>query len=147
MCTRARAHTHTHKHTHTGPDLPSYRGLTIINPRKFSMDAGSAPRDLLCRRARAPQNNSTYILDTGQRGCREASLEFYDQTRDTIFKLSWQHLFDMSQLEDTSTGIMGEDLHSDSVRLLVFSEASTRNVDFQNRNRNVASLIHGAIVT
>ena len=33
-----------------GPDLPSYRGLSIINTRQFSVEAGSAPRDMLRRR-------------------------------------------------------------------------------------------------
>ena len=35
-----------------GPELPSYRGLSFINTRKFSLDAGTAPRDLLRRRVR-----------------------------------------------------------------------------------------------
>ena len=35
-----------------GPELPSYRGLSIINTRKFSLEQGQAPRDLLRRRVR-----------------------------------------------------------------------------------------------
>ena len=35
-----------------GPDLPSYRGLQIINTRQFSLEAGTAPRDMLRRRVR-----------------------------------------------------------------------------------------------
>ena len=34
------------------PDLPSYRGLQIINTRQFSLEAGTAPRDMLRRRVR-----------------------------------------------------------------------------------------------
>jgi hypothetical protein len=35
-----------------GPDLPSYRGLQIINTRQFSLEAGTAPRDMLRQRVR-----------------------------------------------------------------------------------------------
>ncbi len=33
-----------------GPDLPSYRSLQIINTRQFSLEAGTAPSDMLRRR-------------------------------------------------------------------------------------------------
>ena len=39
-----------------GPDLPSYRGLSIINTRKFSTEAGAAPRDMLRRRVRVSEH-------------------------------------------------------------------------------------------
>ena len=39
-----------------GPELPSYRGLSIINTRKFSMEQGQAPRDLLRRRVRVAEH-------------------------------------------------------------------------------------------
>ena len=38
-----------------GPDLPSYRGLSFIPTRKFSLDSGEAPRDLLRRRVRVAE--------------------------------------------------------------------------------------------
>ena len=41
-----------------GPELSSYRGLSIIPTRKFSMDAGTAPRDLLRRRVRVAESVS-----------------------------------------------------------------------------------------
>ena len=37
-----------------GPDLPSYRGLNF-NSRKFSMEAGTAPRDMMRRRVRVAE--------------------------------------------------------------------------------------------
>jgi len=77
-----------------GPNLASYRGLQIIPSRKFSMDAGTAPRDLLRRRVRVaeyyripwkPENvNRTY--------------EFYDQSRDSMFSMSWSDLLQKSRL-------------------------------------------------
>ena len=74
-----------------GPNLASYRGLQIINTRKFSMESGTAPRDLLRRRVRVaeyyrvpwhPQNPSR-------------SYEFYDQSRDTMFRMTWKELLEI----------------------------------------------------
>lgn len=81
-----------------GPDLPSYRGLSIINSRKFSMDAGAAPRDLLKRRVRvAEYYRIPYNEDNENR-----EYEFYDQSRDTMFRLSWKDLQIMSNLENNA---------------------------------------------
>ena len=82
-----------------GPDLSSYRGLSIIPTRKFSMDAGTAPRDLLRRRVRvaeyyripwSPENHERYY-------------EFYDQSRDSMFTLSFKELVSMAELAGAST--------------------------------------------
>ena len=75
-----------------GPDLPSYRGLSIINTRKFSMDAGTAPRDLLRRRVRVAE----YYRIPYKDGVEKCSYEFYDQSRDTMFKLSYEKLLKMA---------------------------------------------------
>ena len=60
-----------------GPELPSYRGLSFINSRKFSMDTGTAPRDLLRRRVRVAEY---YMLDTNT-----DAAELYDQSQDSFF--------------------------------------------------------------
>ena len=39
-----------------GPTLPSYRGLSMMKMRKFSMEAEATSRDLLCRRVRVCQH-------------------------------------------------------------------------------------------
>ena len=77
-----------------GPDLPSYRGLSIINSRKFSMDAGTAPRDLLRRRVRVGE----YYHIVWSPRVQNMDFEFYDQSRDTMFRLSYKQLLDMSKL-------------------------------------------------
>ena len=83
-----------------GPELSSYRGLSIIHSRKFSMDTGTTPRDLLRRRVRVaeyyripwnPQNPSR-------------SYEFYDQSRDTMFRLTWDQLCKMAKLPHGAGG-------------------------------------------
>ncbi len=52
--------------------MSSYRGLSFINTRKFSLNAGTVPRDLLRRRMRV------------------------DQSRDSMFFLSWYQLWTAS---------------------------------------------------
>jgi len=63
-----------------GPDLPSYRGLSFINSRKFSMDSGTAPRDLLRRRVRVAEY---YAFDSDV-----DRVHLYDQTQDTFFSIT-----------------------------------------------------------
>jgi hypothetical protein len=75
-----------------GPELPSYRGLNFINTRKFSLDAGTAPRDLLRRRVRVSEHHRI-AWDPANFGKR---YEFYDQSRDSMFFLSWYQLWTAS---------------------------------------------------
>ena len=75
-----------------GPELPSYRGLSFINTRKFSLDAGSAPRDLLRRRVRVSEH---YRIPWSPENVNNR-YEFYDQSRDSMFYLSWQQLWTAS---------------------------------------------------
>jgi len=83
-----------------GPSLSSYRGLQIIPSRKFSMDAGTAPRDLLRRRVRvAEYYRIPWHADNVNR-----SYEFYDQSRDTMFCLTWKDLVKRSSLGGASGG-------------------------------------------
>ena len=75
-----------------GPDLPSYRGLSIINTRQFSVEAGSAPRDMLRRRVRVSEH---YRIPWDVRNLHKR-YEFYDQSRDSMFYLSWLDLYGAS---------------------------------------------------
>ena len=82
-----------------GPDLASYRGLSIIPTRKFSMDAGTAPRDLLRRRVRvAEYYRIPWTPDNPNR-----HYEFYDQSRDSMFTLNFKQLTEMAELAGAST--------------------------------------------
>lgn len=83
-----------------GPELSSYRGLQIIPTRKFSMDAGTAPRDLLKRRVRVAE----YYRIPWQEGNDKKTYEFYDQSRDTMFRLTYNQLVEMSSLSNGGTG-------------------------------------------
>jgi len=88
-----------------GPDLPSYRGLSIIHSRKFSMDAGTAPRDLLRRRVRVAE----YYRIPWSPQNKNRMYEFYDQSRDTMFRLSWNELCKMAEISPGMFGTNDED--------------------------------------
>jgi hypothetical protein len=75
-----------------GPDLPSYRGLSFINTRKFSLDSGTAPRDLMRRRVRVSEH---YRIPWAVANVTKR-YEFYDQSRDSMFYLSWYQLWEAS---------------------------------------------------
>lgn len=88
-----------------GPELSSYRGLSIIHSRKFSMDTGTTPRDLLRRRVRVAEYYR--IPWTPQNSSR--TYEFYDQSRDTMFRLTWDQLCQMAHLPGGGVGGADED--------------------------------------
>ena len=78
-----------------GPELPSYRGLSIIHGRKFSLDTGTAPRDLLRRKVRVAEYH--HIPWNEHRPGQQ--FEFYDQSRDTMFRVSWKDLLHHAGLD------------------------------------------------
>jgi hypothetical protein len=104
-----------------GPDLPSYRGLSFINTRKFSMEVGAAPRDLLRRRVRvgeyyfcqgldwapappgggpAPQYPRREVAARARSNSAPADENcflLYDQSRDDMVSLCLSDLLEMSQ--------------------------------------------------
>ena len=88
-----------------GPELASYRGLSIIHSRKFSMDTGTTPRDLLRRRVRVAEYYR--IPWTPMNSSR--TYEFYDQSRDTMFRLTWDQLCQMAHLPGGGVGSADED--------------------------------------
>jgi len=85
-----------------GPDLPSYRGLSVINTRQFSLEVGSAPRDMLRRRVRVSEH---YRIPWEVSNMRKR-FEFYDQSRDSMFYLSWTDLWKAS-LPDSPDVLVG----------------------------------------
>lgn len=89
------------KRLRQGPDLPTYRDLSIIHSRKFSMDSGTAPRDLLRRRVRVAE----YYRIPWHKDNATRMYEFYDQSRDSMFRLSWEELQSYARLDS------GENLH------------------------------------
>ncbi len=76
------------KRLRQGPDLGSYRGLSVIHSRSFAMETGQHPRDVLRRRVRTAEYYR--ILPNKKNATRE--FEFYNEERDTWFTLSFHDL-------------------------------------------------------
>jgi hypothetical protein len=76
------------KRLRQGPDLGSYRGLSVIHSRSFAMETGAHPRDVLRRRVRTAEYYR--ILPNKKNINRE--FEFYNEERDTWFTLSFHDL-------------------------------------------------------
>ena len=72
------------KRLRQGPDLGTYRGLSVIHTRSFAMETGQHPRDVV--------RTAEYyrILPNKKNVTRE--FEFYNEERDTWFTLSFQEL-------------------------------------------------------
>jgi hypothetical protein len=76
------------KRLRAGPDLASYRGLSVIHTRSFAIETGQHPRDMLRRRVRTAEYYR--ILPNKKNMTRE--FEFYNEERDTWFTLSFHDL-------------------------------------------------------
>ena len=71
-----------------GPDLSSYRGLSVIHSRAFAMETGQHPRDILRRRVRTAE----YYRIVPHKNNKFREFEFYNEERDTWFSLTFQDL-------------------------------------------------------
>jgi hypothetical protein len=76
-----------------GPDLGSYRGISIVHTRSFSMEAGQQPRDLLRRRVRTAE----YYRILPDKDNLNREFEFYNEERDCWFSLSFKDLLRMAR--------------------------------------------------
>ena len=108
-----------------GPELSSYRGLQIIPTRKFSMDAGTAPRDLLKRRVRVAE----YYRIPYHKDNVSKMYEFYDQSRDTMFKLTYEQLVEMADLGTSDSGSDGSGKYKHGKRGVKFVHSRGWNPD------------------
>lgn len=79
-----------------GPDLGSYRGLSIVNTRAFSMEIGAPPRDILRRRVRVAE----YYRIPPQGANSKWAVELYDESRDTWFTVTRAELDRYARLDD-----------------------------------------------
>jgi len=79
-----------------GPDIGSFRGLNIVNTRAFSMETGTAPRDILRRRVRVAE----YYRIPPQGANTKWAVELYDESRDTWFTVRKEELDKYARLDD-----------------------------------------------
>lgn len=102
-----------------GPDLSSYRGLSVIHSRAFSLEAGQQPRDILRRRVRTAEYYR--ILPHKDNYLRE--FELYTEERDGWFTLTFNDLLryashDQNESSFPSALMMGGSYGSDNHRRL-----------------------------
>jgi len=76
-----------------GPDLPSYRGLSIIHSQKFSLEPGRKPRNVLKRRVRVAEY---YWIPLG--GVN--SYQIYNQKKDMMVTFDRTHALKASGLDN-----------------------------------------------
>ena len=80
------------KRLRTGPDISSYRGLSIVHSRSFSMDPGTPPRDILRRRVKVAE----YYRIPPHSDNWKREFHFYNEERDTWFTYSFKDLLVMA---------------------------------------------------
>jgi hypothetical protein len=76
------------KRLRQGPDLASYRGLSVIHSRAFIMEDGQHPRDILRRRVRTAE----YYRILPHKDNIKREFELYNEERDTWFSMTFQDL-------------------------------------------------------
>ena len=74
-----------------GPDLPSYRGLSIIHSQKFSLEPGRKPRNVLKRRVRVAEYYWVPLADV-------SSYQLYNQKKDMMTTFDKTHALRASGL-------------------------------------------------
>jgi hypothetical protein len=82
-----------------GPNLSSFRGLSIVNSRAFSMETGAPPRDIMRRRVRVAE----YYRIPPQGANTRWEVQLYDESRDTFFSLRKEDLNRLAGLEAAHT--------------------------------------------
>jgi hypothetical protein len=80
-----------------GPNLPSYRGLSIIHSQKFSLEPGRKPRNVLKRRVRVAEY---YWIDLSS----VSSYQIYNQKKDMWVTFDRTHA---AKASDLATNIHG----------------------------------------
>lgn len=80
-----------------GPDMASYRGVSIIPSRSFSLETGQPPRDVMRRRVRVAE----YYRITPDAANVDRLFEFYNEERDTFFTLTFKDLVKMGVNDDS----------------------------------------------
>jgi hypothetical protein len=79
-----------------GPDLPSYRGLSIIYSKKFNLEPGREPRNVLKRKVRVAEY---YWLPHDPNQPENTLYEFYDQETDSFKSFQKQHFLRTSNIK------------------------------------------------
>ena len=79
-----------------GPDLPAFRGLSIIHSQKFALEAGREPRNVLRRKVRVAEH---YWLPHDDARTADYIYEFYDQNSDSFKNFTKSELIKKSGVD------------------------------------------------
>jgi len=109
-----------------GPNLPSYRGLSIIHSQKFSLEPGKKPRNVLKRRVRVAEH---YWIDLST----VTSYQIYNQKKDMMCSFDRTHAWKMAGLSQAC----GEFLH----RKWTEDDRNTSGNDFTNTLKSLDSAL------
>jgi hypothetical protein len=85
------------KRLRAGPDLKSYRGLSVIHSRHFSLEAGRQPRDLLNRRVRVAEYYKIPAMTANL--MNQTSVSLYDEGADQMKDIRCEDLYNASRIE------------------------------------------------
>jgi hypothetical protein len=94
-----------------GPDLSSYRGISIIPSRSFSMETGQPPRDLLRRRVRVAE----YYRIVADPKNDKRTFELYNEERDTFFTLTYHDLLRYANIKKEHKSL--DNAHKKAMRM------------------------------
>ena len=100
------------KRLRQGPDISSYRGISIIPSRAFSMDIGQVPRDILRRRVRVAE----YYRIKPDKNNNQKTFELYDEGKDTFFVIEYKDLFKYAQVADDNEASDVQKRHSQRIK-------------------------------
>jgi hypothetical protein len=87
-----------------GPDLPSYRGLSIIHSQKFELEKGRVPRNVLKRRVRVAEY---YWIDESS---PQTVLAIYNEKMDSMENFTKRTLIQSSEV----MSLFKRDIHNNS---------------------------------
>lgn len=106
-----------------GPDLQSYRGLSIIPSRSFSTETGQPPRDMLRRRIRVAE----YYRIRPDANNNKHSFELYNEQLDTFFTISWRELFKYALVRVSDSDDFDDTMHPAVVPVLQSAMTNSAN--------------------
>ena len=124
------------KRLKAGPDLSSYRGLSIIPSRSFSMEVGAHPRDILRRRVRVAE----YSRIPATPDAIKYSYQFYHEGQDAFSTLTFKELLTRSGFDGDSgrdsTDFYQNHLHAEIDKVARrFKKADGSPLDTNNADR------------
>jgi len=130
------------KRLNQGPEINSYRGLNIIHTRSFRLETGQPARDMLRRRVRVAEYYRILPSETNHRNL----FEFYNESRDNWFTLSFAELLKMSVHRDTHEDYTTITLYNNNNNEDNFNGLNLKNAEIVIVRPNIEHNMLGIII-